>query len=288
MKHVQPQTKVFLSSDQNDGFGVTSTLIYGERQAILVDAQFTLANAHRLVAELLELKRELTTIFITHLHPDHYLGIEVIKQVWPEARIVAYRQIADAINDAWDFKIAYWGKTILQKNGATIKFTAERLEDSVIWLEGQAIEIPGIMCGDCIEIAPLWIPATRTLIASDLVFSDCHVWLADMRTPERLQQWLNTLERLKEMKPDVVIPGHSSSSLHLLSSAIDFTRRYIDDFFAQLALSADAQALQQNMDRLYPDLPLRICLDYSSRILKDHYVWPGDWPPALREMPSAF
>lgn len=288
MKHVQPQTKVFLSSDQNDGFGVTSTLIYGERQAILVDAQFTLANAHRLVAELLELKRELTTIFITHLHPDHYLGIEVIKQVWPEARIVAYRQIADAINDAWDFKIAYWGKTILQKNGATIKFTAERLEDSVIWLEGQAIEIPGIMCGDCIEIAPLWIPAIRTLIASDLVFSDCHVWLADMRTPERLQQWLNTLERLKEMKPDVVIPGHSSSSLHLLPSAIDFTRRYIDDFFAQLALSADAQALQQNMDRLYPDLPLRICLDYSSRILKDHYVWPGDWPPALREMPSAF
>ena len=73
------------------------------------------ANAHRLVAELLELKRELTTIFITHLHPDHYLGIEVIKQVWPEARIVAYRQIADAINDARDFKIAYWGKTILQK-----------------------------------------------------------------------------------------------------------------------------------------------------------------------------
>ena len=39
-------TKVFLSSDKNDGFGVTSTIIYGDNDAILVDAQFTIVNAH--------------------------------------------------------------------------------------------------------------------------------------------------------------------------------------------------------------------------------------------------
>ncbi len=288
MESTPLKTKVFLSSDKQDGFGVTSTIIYGEQEAILVDAQFTLANAHRLVAELLELQRNLTTIFITHLHPDHYLGIEVIKQVWPEARIIAYREIADEINDAWDFKIAWWGRTILKKNGATIKFTAERLEEEVIWLEGQPIEIPGVMCGDCIEIAPLWIPATRTLIASDLVFSDCHVWLADMRTPERLQKWLASLDRLEKMKPETVIPGHSSSTLHLMPSAISFTRRYIHDFFRQFAKASDGRELQENMDRLYPEMPLRICLEYSCRILKDHYFWPGDWPLSLREMPATF
>jgi len=45
---------------------------------MLVDAQFTLANAHRLVAEIIETGLDLKRIFITHLHPDHFLGLEVI------------------------------------------------------------------------------------------------------------------------------------------------------------------------------------------------------------------
>lgn len=179
-------TKVFLSSDMNDGFGVTSTIIYGDTDAILVDAQFTLANAHRLVADLMELKRDLKVIYLTHLHPDHYLGLEVIKSVYPNAEIVAYKKAADDINQAYDFKIDYWGNTILKSNGANIKFDVTRLEDEVIYLEGQPINILGILCGDCVDIAALWIPSTRTLVASDLVFSGCHVWVADMRSPEQV------------------------------------------------------------------------------------------------------
>ncbi|MEJ1268940.1 MBL fold metallo-hydrolase [Pantoea ananatis] len=85
-------TEVFLSSDKNDGFGVTSTIIYGDTDAILVDAQFTLSNAHRLVADLMELKRNLKIIYLTHLHPDHYLGLEVIKSVYPNAEVFAYKK----------------------------------------------------------------------------------------------------------------------------------------------------------------------------------------------------
>ncbi|WP_223850266.1 MBL fold metallo-hydrolase [Paracoccus yeei] len=79
------QTKVFISGNQNDGFGVSSTIIYGPQEALLVDAQFTLANAHRLVAEIFEVDRNLTQIFIGHLYPDHYLGLEVVKDAFPDA-----------------------------------------------------------------------------------------------------------------------------------------------------------------------------------------------------------
>lgn len=282
-------TKVFLSSDINDGFGVTSTIIYGGTDAILVDAQFTLANAHRLVADLIELKRDLKVIYLTHLHPDHYLGLEVIKSVYPNAEVVAYKKAADDINQAYDFKIDYWGNTILKSNGANIKFDVTRLEDEVIYLEGQPINILGILCGDCVDIAALWIPSTRTLVASDLVFSGCHVWVADMRSPEQVNQWLETLDKLEALEPAVVIPGHSSfPALTLSPSAIGFTRQYINDFFKQLPTSADAEGLKTAMERIYPSLPVKICLEYSARILKEKYVWPGDWPLTLRHTPAQF
>lgn len=282
-------TKVFLSSDMNDGFGVTSTIIYGDTDAILVDAQFTLANAHRLVADLMELKRDLKVIYLTHLHPDHYLGLEVIKSVYPNAEVVAYKKAADDINQAYDFKIDYWGNTILKSNGANIKFDVTRLEDEVIYLEGQTINILGILCGDCVDIAALWIPSTRTLVASDLVFSGCHVWVADMRSPEQVNQWLETLDKLEALEPAVVIPGHSSfPALTLSPSAIGFTRQYINDFFKQLPTAADADGLKTAMERIYPGLPVKICLEYSARILKEKYVWPGDWPLTLRHTPAQF
>lgn len=282
-------TKVFLSSDMNDGFGVTSTIIYGDTDAILVDAQFTLANAHRLVADLMELKRDLKVIYLTHLHPDHYLGLEVIKSVYPNAEVVAYKKAADDINQAYDFKIDYWGNNILKSNGANIKFDVTRLEDEVIYLEGQPINILGILCGDCVDIAALWIPSTRTLVASDLVFSGCHVWVADMRSPEQVNQWLETLDKLEALEPAVVIPGHSSfPALTLSPSAIGFTRQYINDFFKQLPTAADADGLKTAMERIYPGLPVKICLEYSARILKEKYVWPGDWPLTLRHTPAQF
>ncbi|MDU5426075.1 MAG: MBL fold metallo-hydrolase, partial [Clostridiales bacterium] len=281
--------KVFLSSGRNDGFGVTSTIIYGDTDAILVDAQFTLANAHRLVADLMELKRDLKVIYLTHLHPDHYLGLEVIKSVYPNAEVFAYKKAADDINQAYDFKIDYWGNTILKSNGANIKFDVTRLEDEVIYLEGQPINILGILCGDCVDIAALWIPSTRTLVASDLVFSGCHVWVADMRSPEQVNQWLETLDKLEALEPAVVIPGHSSfPALTLSPSAIGFTRQYINDFFKQLPTAADADGLKTAMERIYPGLPVKICLEYSARILKEKYVWPGDWPLTLRHTPAQF
>jgi glyoxylase-like metal-dependent hydrolase (beta-lactamase superfamily II) len=277
-------TKVFISSDAHDGFGVSSTLIMGEKEVMLVDAQFTLANAHRLVAEIIETGLELKRIFITHLHPDHFLGLEVIKSVFPRAEILSYKQVAEDVNDAFDFKIDYWGRQVLKANGARTTYPITEIEEETLYLEGQPINILGLLSGDCIRVTPLWIPSTRTLIASDVVFADAHVWIADMRTPERMAKWMQSLDTLEALAPKVVIPGHSCTTPTLSPSAIGFTRRYINDFINALHRVNNSEELIAEMERIYPNLPVKICLDYSARILKDHYVWPGDWPESLREM----
>lgn len=279
-------TKVFISSDAHDGFGVSSTIIMGEKEAMLVDAQFTLANAHRLVAEIIETGLDLKRIFITHLHPDHFLGLEVIKSVFPVAEILSYKQVAEDVNDAFDFKIDYWGKQVLKVNGARTTYLITETEEDTLYLEGQQIKILGLLSGDCIRVTPLWIPSTRTLIASDIVFADAHVWIADMRTPERMAKWMQSLDTLEALAPKVLIPGHSRTTPSLSPSAIGFTRTYIRNFIKTLHQVNNSAELVQEMERIYPNLPVKICLDYSARILKDRYVWPGDWPVSLREMES--
>src|SRR5262245_61341097 len=81
------QWKVYTASPE--GFQVTSTLIYGDKDAILIDAQFTLSDARRLVDTIKQTGKNLTTVYVTHSHPDHYFGFVEIKKVFPNAKLVA-------------------------------------------------------------------------------------------------------------------------------------------------------------------------------------------------------
>src|SRR5690348_4623538 len=71
------------------GYDVNSTMISGERDMLVIDPQFSLSEAHKLAAEILEARKNLTLIYVTHPHPDHMFGLAVLHQAFPEAKIVA-------------------------------------------------------------------------------------------------------------------------------------------------------------------------------------------------------
>ena len=73
-------TKVFVSSE--DSFNVTSVIVMGKKECVLIDCQWTRANAHRVIAEIIETGLELKAIFATHAHPDHVCGVEFIEQTY--------------------------------------------------------------------------------------------------------------------------------------------------------------------------------------------------------------
>src|SRR5688500_19588664 len=91
------------------GFLVNSTLVAGDKDAVLIDGQFTLSDAHRLVAMILESKKNLTTVYVTHFHPDHYFGLTVIKQAFPKAKLVATPATIKEIKKTWAAKAKQWG-----------------------------------------------------------------------------------------------------------------------------------------------------------------------------------
>ena len=79
--------KVFFSAES--GFAVGSVIVMGEKDAALLDAQWSLSNGHRVTAEILETGKNLKYIYVTHAHPDHYFGLGPIAEAFPEAKVIA-------------------------------------------------------------------------------------------------------------------------------------------------------------------------------------------------------
>jgi glyoxylase-like metal-dependent hydrolase (beta-lactamase superfamily II) len=79
-----------------DSWDVTSTLIYGKSEAILVDSQFRISQAKKLSDQVVATGRHLKAIIITHPDYDHYIGTAVLHERFPEAPIY---MTADALEE---------------------------------------------------------------------------------------------------------------------------------------------------------------------------------------------
>src|SRR5882762_237097 len=223
--------KVVTSLD--DQFWTNSVIIEGTHEAMLVDAQLTKTNAERVLQEIQETRKPLSIIYITHEHADHFLGLQVFKAAYPGVRILASPAVVDRINKVYQEKIDKWKK--LLGPGATSQVVAiEQFDDSFIEFESSRIEILKHLQGDTDENTMLWIPGRRILIAGDVLFNNMHLYTAETDSKAR-GKWLNALQKIRELKPSVVIPGHSKVGAPLdASTAADFTERYLLAFEEEL------------------------------------------------------
>src|SRR6266404_2242550 len=216
--------KVFTSI--GDQFWTNSVIIEGTHDVMLVDAQLTKTNAEKVLQQIKETKKPLSTIYITHEQADHFLGLEVFKEAYPRVRIIANSAVVDRINKVYQEKIDKW-KTILG-SGATSQVVAiEKFDDNFIKFESSKIEVLKSIQGDTDENTMLWIPGQRILIAGDVVFNNMHVYTAETDSKAR-EKWLKSLNKIRALKPSVVISGHSKVGAPLdASTAVDFTENYL-------------------------------------------------------------
>jgi glyoxylase-like metal-dependent hydrolase (beta-lactamase superfamily II) len=260
----QAPLKLQLYTADDAGFLVNSAILAGEREAILIDAQFSFSHAHRLVADLLEAGKQLVTVYITHPHPDHYFGIEVIKSAFPKASVVAIAPVAAAIERAFAGKIAQWSPR-LGANGPTRVSLPTPLAENVLTLEGHPIELVGPVQGDSANNTFLWIPSLATVIAGDTVFAGTHVWTASSDRAERAQ-WLKTLDRIEALRPQVVVPGHIKPAAPLTLAAVSHTRDYIAAFDQVVASTTKSGDVIKAMKARYPDLHLAVALELGAKV----------------------
>jgi glyoxylase-like metal-dependent hydrolase (beta-lactamase superfamily II) len=254
--------KVFTSPD--DQFWANSVIIEGTQEVMLVDAQLTKTNAERVLQEIRETKKPLSIIYITHEHADHFLGLEIFREAYPRVRIIANSAVVDRINKVYQDKIDKWKKIL--GSGATSQVVAIKIFDgNFIQFESSTIEVLKNIQGDTDENTMLWIPEQRILIAGDVVVNDMHVYTAETDSKAR-EKWLNSLNKIRELKPSVVVPGHSKVGAPLdASTAVDFTESYLLVFEEELKKAKDPDSLINAMKERFPSADFLLALDRGAK-----------------------
>ena len=250
------QTKVYTSSPE--GISVTSTLIHGDKDAILVDPQFLLSEAHRVAAMVLESRKNLIAVYSTHAHPDHYFGVAVMRQAFPNTQLVALPAVVAGIKNGWEGRYTFWSATYGNNLPANGPILPDELQTTSFMLEGQQLEPVGGVQGDGPNNSFVWIPSIRTVIAGDIVFSGVHFGVP---SGNNRAEWLKTLDQIAALKPAVVIPGHQVPGAKNDLSAIAFMKKYMQDWDRAVAASKNADDLKAAMKKIYPALGMENLLN---------------------------
>jgi glyoxylase-like metal-dependent hydrolase (beta-lactamase superfamily II) len=254
--------KVFTSTD--DQFWTNSVIIEGTHEVMLVDAQLTKTNAERVLQEIKETKKPLSIIYITHEHADHFLGLEVFREAYPRVRIIANSAVVDRINKVYQEKIDKW-KTILGLGATSQVVAIEKFDGDFMQFESSKIEALKSVQGDTDENTMLWIPGQRILIAGDVLFNNMHVYTAETDSKAR-RKWLSSLQKIRELRPSVVIPGHSKVGASLdASTAVDFTENYLLVFEEELKKAKDPESLINIMKERFPSADLLLAIERGAK-----------------------
>lgn len=250
-------------------FPVSSTLVLGEQDAILIDAQFQLSKAEELVDRIRGSGRRLTTIFVSHSDPDFYFGLDTLHRHFPEARILSTPQTAWLIDTTKDAKLAVWRDAL--GADAPKELIVPEAVTGTLELEGQTIEIR--QAPDDPGHAFLWIPSLRAIVGGVALSAGMHPWLADTPDAAALDQWIARLDDMAALEPAVVIASHAAGAETTSPEVITANRRYLEDWGVAVTQSADAAALIATMDRKYPGLPARESLETSAKVAKGEMPW---------------
>ncbi|MBI6954648.1 MBL fold metallo-hydrolase [Pseudomonas sp. CCOS 191] len=252
-------------------FPVSSVIVSGAHDAILVDAQFGKAQAEQVVERLRASGKQLTTIYVSHGDPDFYFGLDTITQAFPKARVVASAATVEHIRKTMDAKLAYWGPQMGADKPARL-VVPQVLQGDRLELEGQALQVVGLD-GPQPDRSFVWIPSIKAVVGGVVVSEHIHVWMADTQTGQSHADWLKTLANIETLAPRTVIPGHYLGDSSRSLDAVRFTAGYIGDFDIETAKAANAAALIAAMKQRYPNLGDESSLELGAKVAKGEMKW---------------
>jgi len=187
---------------------VSATLIFGKRDAVLVDALLTIDQAVALVNWIAASGKNLTTIYATHGHGDHFFGVSTVLERFPNARFVARPDVIKIMRqqtspETWNVR---W-KARFPGQISDRFIIAEELTGSTIDLEGQ--ELVSIPLGhtDIDNTTCLHIPSIGLVVAGDAAYNGVHLYLAESNLHTR-REWIAALDTIESLNPRAVIAGH--------------------------------------------------------------------------------
>ncbi len=231
---------------------MTSTLIFGEYDAVLVDAMTTVAEAE-VVADWIALhNRNLETIYITHAHFDHFYGLSILLDRFPGARAIATPRTVNAMQMSFTPPVERLARRLFPGQMAAKFVAPEPWEHNTFTLEGKELRIIEQGHTDSADTTSLYVPSIGLVVAGDVVYNQCHMYVGDT-TPESRKNWVAALDRLAALDPSIVVAGHKKPGAPDSPSAIEDTKRYLLDFDRLQKTATSDEELFNKMTELYPE-----------------------------------
>lgn len=258
-------------------FSVTSTIIYGDKDAMLIDAQFQKQYAEQLVKEIKATGKNLKTVFISHSDPDFYFGLDVIRKAFPSAKIISTAQTAYLISASKDDKMAVWKPQL--KEDAPTEIIIPEAVNSIPDLEGNKIEIKQNPEDPAHSF--LWIPSLKTVAGGISVSTGAHVWMADTQDLKAVDHWISVIDAMKALEPEQVVPSHFSEN-SLLPQSLDFMKNYLENYKKAVTENKTAETIVSFMIKKYPELPGKEELEMGVKVFLGEMAWDLKSPyPAI-------
>lgn len=231
----------------------TVTFIYGQRDAVLVDTFLTEQHSRELVDWVAESGKNLTTIYVTHAHGDHFFGLRHMLDKFPNARAIATMSNVAAIRDQIkpEFFQSFWEPRFPGQLPSAL-IAPEVLDGDTLDLEGEPLKVIELGHTDTSNSTALDVPSLGLVISGDCVYNNTHLYLAECDEKAR-NEWLQALDKIEPLHPNAVVAGHGVLDPDSSPRHIGETRRYLNDFNTCVATTSSPSELYEKMLALHPD-----------------------------------
>ena len=246
----------------------SATLIYGEKDAVLVDTLLTVEQAKALAEWVAAHGKNVTTIYVTHGHGDHFFGLGAVLDRFPNARAVATPDVVKVMRRqaSPEYVASFW-KARYPGQIPERLVIAEELKESVIHLEGRELIAVALGHTDTDNTTCLHVPSAGLVVAGDAAYNDVHLYLAESNAQTR-REWIAALDTIEALNPRAVIAGHKKAEREDSPRIIEETRQYIRDFERLAEATTTARELYDRMLELYPNRANPGSLWGSARLVK--------------------
>ena len=232
---------------------ITSTLIMGTHDALLVDPPMTNTQAAD-VGDWIEASgRQLRQIYVTHGHGDHWFGAIPLVERFPGVAVRATKgtkHLMAAQNSA-EFRADFWDR-VFPGQLPTGEVDVSVVDEHGFELEGAGLLPIEVGHTDTDATTMLHAPEIGLLVAGDVVYNGVHLYLTESGGVTGIDQWLAALDIAEALEPIAVIAGHKSPQAADDPSQIQATREYLTHARQLLTSSTRAEAFYDAMLGLHP------------------------------------
>ncbi len=249
---------------------ISSTLIYGSQDAVVVDSFITQEQARAQADWIASTGKNLTTIYATHGHGDHFFGASVLRERFPKARFVAAPSAIEVMKEqvSAEYVAKFWESRFPNQLPKRLVI-ADELESNVIDCEGEQLAVVPLKFTDTAGTTCLYVPSLDLIAAGDAAYHGVHPRLVESNQNHKNDEWLAALDKMQSMKPRTVVAGHKNPKNDDNGSrVIGQTRQYILDFQELAGKTTTAKELYDQMLGRYPEWLNRGALWSSATAIK--------------------